>query len=108
MKRVTTQAVQLQHLAATNGSNALANNTTLGHGGRQLRSQDGGPALPGHSGEDHAAEGGHQVANALLGAVNAAALASELRAERLHLGAADASALTASVGRGHFLGGGSK
>ena len=32
-----------------------------GHGGRQLRPQDGGgPALPGHSGEDHAAGGGHQ------------------------------------------------
>ena len=32
-----------------------------GHGGRQLRPQDGGgPALPGHSGEDHTAGGGHQ------------------------------------------------
>ena len=46
----------------------------LGHGGRQLRSQDGGePALPGHSGEDHATD--TKVANALLGAVTAAALA---------------------------------
>ena len=54
-----------------------------GHGGRQLRPQDGGgPALPGHSGEDHAAGGGHQASKAdatLLAsyATNAALSASE-------------------------------
>ena len=83
--------------AAMNGSIASA----TGHGGRQLRPQDGGgPALPRHSGKDHAAGGGHQVANALLGAVTAAALASELASRDasisgLQASKADASALTA-------------
>ena len=46
-----------------------------GHGGRQLRPQDGGgPALPRHSGEDHAAGGGHQGGQRSPGAVTAAAL----------------------------------
>ena len=43
--------------AAMNDSIASANNATLA----TLRPQDGGgPALPRHSGEDHAAGGGHQ------------------------------------------------
>ena len=50
-----------------------------GHGGRQLRPQDGGgPALPGHSGEDHTAGGGHQGGQRSPGGLTAAALASEL------------------------------
>ena len=39
-----------------------------GHGGVQLRPQDGGgPALPRHSGEDHAAGGQHQGGQRSLG-----------------------------------------
>ena len=61
-----------------------------GHGGGQLRPQDGGgPALPGHSGE----EVDTKVANALLGVVTAAALASELASRD-------------AVCRRHFLRGG--
>ena len=72
-----------------------------GHGGRQLRPQDGGgPALPRHSGEDHAAGGGHQGGQRSPGAVTAAALASELASRDasisgLQASKADASALTA-------------
>ena len=70
------EAVQLQHHGGHERFHRLGQQRHAGHGGRQLRSQDGGgPALPGHSGEDHAAA---KVANALLGAVTAAALASEL------------------------------
>ena len=69
-----------------------------GHGGRQLRPQDGGgPALPRHSGEDHAAGGGHQ--------------GGQLRAReprRLHAAGLQGrrqrpDCLRPAVGRGHFL-----
>ena len=81
-----------------------------GHGGRQL------PVVDQRS-LDIAAritplEVDTNVANALLGAVTAAALASELQ-RRLHLGAAGLQggrqrpdSVRPAVGRGHFLGGG--
>ena len=81
--------------AAMNGSIASANN------GRQLRPQDGGgPALPGHSGEDHAAGGGHQGGQRSPGGRHRRGAGLRAReSRRLHLGAAglqaDASALTA-------------
>ena len=55
------EAVQLQHHGGHEQVHRLGQQRHAGHGGRQLRPQDGGgPALPGHSGEDHAAGGGHQ------------------------------------------------
>ena len=55
------EAVQLQHHGGHERFHRLGQQRHAGHGGRQLRPQDGGgPALPGHSGEDHAAGGGHQ------------------------------------------------
>ena len=55
------EAVQLQHHGGHERFHRLGQQRHAGHGGRQLRSQDGGgPALPRHSGEDHAAGGGHQ------------------------------------------------
>ena len=66
-----------------------------GHGGRQLRPQDGGgPALPGHSGEDHAAGGGHQGGQRSFGGRHRRG--AGLRAiSGLQASKADASALTA-------------
>ena len=55
------EAVQLQHHGGHERHHRLGQQRHAGHGGRQLRPQDGGgPALPRHSGEDHAAGGGHQ------------------------------------------------
>ena len=102
--------------AAMNGSIASANNATLATVAANCGL--GGPALPRHSGEDHAAGGGHQVANgaglrarrlhllaaglqgskiaiALLDAVTTAALDAAL------LGKADASALGHAAGGRH-------
>ena len=61
-----------------------------GHGGRQLRPQDGGgPALPGHSGEDHAAGGGHQGGQRSPGGRHRRGAGLRAREQRrLHLGAA--------------------
>ena len=57
------EAVQLQHHGGHERLHRLGQQRHAGHGGRQLRPQDGGgPALPGHSGEDHAAGGRHQRA----------------------------------------------
>ena len=54
------EAVQLQHHGGHERLHRLGQQRHAGHGGRQLRSQDGGgPALPGHSGEDRAAGGRH-------------------------------------------------
>ena len=84
--RTGPEAVQLQHHGGHERFHRLGQQRHAGHGGRQLRPQDGGgPALPGHSGEDHAAGGGHQGGQR---SVTAAALASELASRRLHLGAA--------------------
>ena len=70
-----------------------------GHGGRQLRSQDGGgPTLPGHSGEDHAAGGGHQGGQRSPGGRHrccAGLRAREPSISGLQASKADASALTA-------------
>ena len=75
--------------AAMNGSIASANNHA-GHGGRQLRPQDGGgPALPGHSGEDHAAGGGHQGGQRSPGGRHRRGAGLQAREQRcFHLGAA--------------------
>ena len=55
------EAVQLQHHGGHERFHRLGQQRHAGHGGRQLRPQDGGgPALPGHSGKDHAAGSGHQ------------------------------------------------
>ena len=95
------EAVQLQHHGGHERFHRLGQQRHAGHGGRQLRPQDGGgPALPGHSGEDHAAGGGHQGGQRSPGAVTAAALASELASRDasisgLQASKADASALTA-------------
>ena len=83
--------LQLQHHGGHERLHCLDQQRHAGHGGRQLRPQDGGgPALPRHSGEDHACE-----------------------PRRLHLGAAGLQGrrqrpdcLRPAVGRGHFLGGG--
>ena len=115
------EAVQLQHHGGHERFHRLGQQRHAGHGGRQLRPQDGGgPALPGHSGEDHAAGGGRQaskadasaltayalqsavvvdskIAAALLDAVTVAALDAAL------LGKADASALASLLG--HAAGG---
>ena len=57
----TPEAVQLQHHGGHERLHRLGQQRHAGHGGRQLRPQDGGgPALPRHSGEDHAAGGRHQ------------------------------------------------
>ena len=78
------KAVQLQHHGGHERLHRLGQHRHAGHGG---------PALPRHSGEDHAAGGGH-------GAVTATALASELASQDasisgLQASKADASALTA-------------
>ena len=86
--------------AAMNGS-IVGQQRHAGHGGRQLRSQDGGgPALPGIAARITPLEVDTKVANALLGAVTAAALASKLASRDasisgLQASKADASALTA-------------
>ena len=62
---------------------SLGQQRHAGHGGRQLRPQDGGgPALPGHSGEDHAAGGGQE------GRHRRGAGLQAREQGRLHLGAA--------------------
>ena len=69
-----------------------------GHGGRQLRPQDGGgPALPRHSGEDHAAGGGHQGGQRSPGGRRPPSLRAETPPSRGCRPKADASALTAYV-----------
>ena len=61
-----------------------------GHGGSQLRPQDGGgPALPRHRSKDHAAEVDTKLANAFVGVVTAAGLRACKSSK------ADASSLTA-------------
>ena len=76
------EAVQLQHHGGHERFHRLGQQRHAGHGGRQLRPQDGGgPALPRHSGEDHAAGGGHQGGQRSPGAVTAAALASKLASQ---------------------------
>ena len=105
------EAVQLQH----HGGHDLGQQRHAGHGGRQLRPQDGGgPALPGHSGEDHAAGGGHQGGQRSPGGRHRRGAGLRARKQRrLHLGAAGLQGgrqrpdrLRFAVGRGHFLGGG--
>ena len=86
------EAVQLQHHGGHERLHRLGQQRHAGHGGRQLRPQDGG-AL-------NIAARDTKVANALLGAVTAAALASELTSRdasisELQASKADASALTA-------------
>ena len=101
--------------AAMNGSIASANNATLA----TLAANYGLKTVVDQHSLDIAAritlEVDTKVANALLGAVTAAGLASELASRDasilgLQASKADASALTAyalhAVGRGHFLGGG--
>ena len=102
--------------AAMNGSIASANNATLA----TVAANYGLKTVVDQHSLDIAAritplEVDTKVANALLGAVTAAALASELASRDasisgLQASKADASALTAylrpAVGRGHFLGGG--
>ena len=70
-----------------------------GHGGRQLQPQDGGgPALPGHSGEHHAAGGGHQGGQRSFGGRHrrGAGQGGRQRPDRVR----------PAVYRRHFLGGG--
>ena len=94
--------------AAMNGSIASANNATL------ATPQDGGgPALPGHSGEDHAAGGGHQGGQRSPGGRHRRGAGLRAREpRRLHLGAAGLQGrrqrpgCLPAVGRGRFLGGG--
>ena len=97
-----------------NGSIALANNATLATVAANYGLKT---AVDQHS-LDIAAritplEVDTKVANALLGAVTAAALARAREPRRLHLGAAGLQGrrqrpdcLRPAVGRGHFLGGG--
>ena len=86
------EAVQLQHHGGHERFHRLTNNAT-GHGGRQLRPQDGGgPALPRHSGKDHALEVDTKVATLFWGPSPPRQTA--------------ALCLRPAVGRGHFLGGG--
>ena len=91
---------------------AAMNGSIAGHGGRQLRPQDGGgPALPGHSGEDHAAGGGHQGGQRSPGGRHRRGAGLRAREQRrLHLGAAGlqggrqrADRVRPAVGCGHFL-----
>ena len=76
--------------AAMNGSIVSANNATL------TVAANYGPALPGHAARITPLEVDTKVANALLGAVTAAALREQ---RRLHLGAAGLQ----GGRRGHFL-----
>ena len=70
-----------------------------------------GPALPGHSGEDHAAGGGHQGGQRSPGGRHRRGAGLRARKQRrLHLGAAGLQggrqrpdSVRAAVGRGHFL-----
>ena len=109
------EAVQLQHHGGHERFHRLGQQRHAGHGGRQLRPQDGGgPALPGHSGEDHAAGGGHQGGQRSPGGRHRCGAGLRAREQRrLHLGPAGlqggrqrADRLRPAVGRGHFLGGG--
>ena len=109
------EAVQLQHHGGHERLHRLGQQRHAGHGGRQLRPQDGGgPALPGHSGEDHAAGGGHQGGQRSPGGRHRRGAGLQAREQRrLHLGAAGLQGgrqrpdrLRPAVGRGHFLGGG--
>ena len=89
------EAVKLQHHGGHERLHRLGQQRHAGHGGSQLRPQDGGgPALARHSGEDHAAGGRHQGGQRSPGVVTAAALASELQASKATY-AAHASALAA-------------
>ena len=97
-----------------NGSIALANNTTLG----QVAANYGLKTVVDQHSLDIAAritplEVDTKVANTLLGAVTAAALASELASQDASISGLQASKADAStlclrptVGCGHFLGGG--
>ena len=109
------EAVQLQHHGGHERFHRLGQQRHAGHGGRQLRPQDGGgPALPRHSGEDHAAGGGHQGGQ--RSPQNRHRRSAGLQAHkprRLHLGAAGLQGgrqrpdcLRPAVYRGHFLRGG--
>ena len=100
------EAVQLQHHGGHERLHRLGQQRHAGHGGRQLRPQDGDSL-------DIAAritplEVDTKVANALLGAVTAAALASELASRDASIAGLQASndRLRPAVGRRHFLGGG--
>ena len=101
--------------AAMNGSIASANNATLATAAANYEPQDGGgPALPRHSGEDHAAGGRHQGGQRSPGGRRRRGAGLRAREpRRLHLGAAGLQGrrqrpdcLRPAVGRGHFLGGG--
>ena len=63
------EAVQLQHHG---GHERLGQQRHAGHGGSWRPQDGGGPALPRHSGEDHAAGGGHQGGQHSPGAVSVA------------------------------------
>ena len=93
----------------------LSQQRHAGHGGGQLRPQDGGgPALPRHSGEDHAAGGRHQGGQRSPGGrVRRSAGLRARKQRRLHRGAAGlqggrqrADSLRPALGRRHFLRGG--
>ena len=109
------EAVQLQHHGGHERFHRLGQQRHADHGGRQLRPQDGGgPALPGHSGEDHAAGGGHQGGQRSPGGRHRRGAGLRAREQRrLHLGAAGLQGgrqrpdrLRPAVYRRHFLGGG--
>ena len=79
----------IQHHGGHERFHRLGQQRHAGHGGRQLRPQDGGgPALPGHSGEDHAAGGGHQGGQRSPGRHRRGAGLRAREPRRLHLGAA--------------------
>ena len=108
------EAVQLQHHGGHERLHRLGQQRHAGHGGGQLRPQDGGgPALPRHSGEDHAAGGRHQGGQRSPGGRHRRGAGLRAREpRRLHLGAAGlqgrrqrSDCLRPAVGRGHFLGG---
>ena len=84
------EAVQLQHHGGHERIHRLGQQRHAGHGGGQLRPQDGGgPALPRHSGEDHAAGGRHQGGQRSPGSrVRRSAGLRARKQRRLHRGAA--------------------
>ena len=107
------EAVQLQHHGGHERLQPLGQQRHAGHGGRQLRPQDGGgPALPRHSGEDHAAGGGHQGGQRSPGGRHRRGAGLRACEQSLHLGAAGlqggrqrADRVRPAVYRRHFLGG---